>query len=64
MAFGSFGELIVFRPSLYYSFCKKALMTDPRDVIYAAIHSAFVKYPGRMIPRRTITGSSRKKART
>lgn len=20
-------------------------MTDPRDVIYAAIHSAFVKYP-------------------
>jgi hypothetical protein len=21
------------------------MMTDPRDVIYAAIHSAFVKYP-------------------
>lgn len=24
---------------------QEALMTDPRDVIYAAIHSAFVKYP-------------------
>ena len=24
---------------------QEALMTNPRDVIYAAIHSAFVKYP-------------------
>src|SRR5689334_23101876 len=27
------------------SLLTEAPMTDPRDVIYAAIHSAFVKYP-------------------
>ena len=39
-------------------------MAEPRDVIYAAIHSAFVKYPKEEIPPRTIIGYSRKKPLT
>jgi|RhiMetStandDraft_4_1073278.scaffolds.fasta_scaffold4319473_1 hypothetical protein len=40
---------------------QEALMTNPRDVIYVAIHSAFVKYPREDDPHRMIIGFSRRK---